>query len=157
MMALAKLSATAAHWSPAQYEEIFESSGSSRRPVSSSGGRDACRTAGETPAPRLALVIEDKSGVQGFLIARNLGEQWELENIVVVGLAQRRGLGSRLLAELVELARGQGARSIFLEVRESNRAARSLYKKCCFIEIGHRKRYYRDPEENAALYRFDFA
>jgi len=166
MMALEKLSATAAHWSIAQYKEIFESSVSSRAPVSSvapgvvggvSGGRrDACRTAGETPALRLALVVEDQSGgIQGFAVARVPGREWELENIVVADQAERRGLGTRLLGELVSLARSQGAQSIFLEVRESNRAARALYLKCAFVENGHRKSYYQDPPETAILYKLD--
>src|SRR5207245_6131970 len=79
MMALEKVSASAAHWSIAQYNEIFETAVSIRAPVSSvSGGRrDACRTAGETPALRLALVVEDQSGVQGFAVARVLGRDWE--------------------------------------------------------------------------------
>jgi ribosomal-protein-alanine N-acetyltransferase len=46
---------------------------------------------------------------------------------------------------------------VYLEVRESNRAARSLYVKCAFIESGHRKSYYSEPEEDAVLYRLDFA
>ena len=146
MMALEKHSATAAHWSNAQYKEILSSSG---------GRRDAYRTADETPALRLALVVEDHSGVQGFTVARALGREWELENIVVADQAQRRGLGTRLLAELVRLARSQGAQSIFLEVRESNRAARALYLKCAFVESGHRKSYYQDPLENALRYKLN--
>jgi [ribosomal protein S18]-alanine N-acetyltransferase len=148
MMALEKHSATAAHWSNAQYKEIVSSSG---------GRRDACRTAGETPALRVALVVEDDSGVQGFTVAQVLGREWELENIVAADQAQRRGLGTRLLGELANLARGQGAQSIFLEVRESNRAARSLYKKCGFAESGQRKSYYRDPIETAIMYKLDLA
>ena len=158
MMALEKLSATAAHSSIAQYKEIFEAAVSIRTPVSSvSGGRrDGCRTAGETPALRLALVVEDQSAVQGFAVARVLGRDWELENILVADQAQRRGLGARLLGELVNLARSQGVESIFLEVRESNRAARALYLKCAFVENGHRKSYYQNPLETAILYKLYF-
>ena len=157
MMALEKLSATAAHWSIAQYKEIFETAVSIRVPVSSVAGgrRDVCRTAGETPALRLAWVVEDQSGVQGFAVARVLVREWELENIVVAEEAQRRGLGTRLLGELVSLARSQGAQSIFLEVRESNRAARALYLKCAFVENGYRESYYQSPLETAILYKLD--
>jgi ribosomal-protein-alanine acetyltransferase len=155
MMALEKHSASAAHWSTAQYEEIFEASVSSPVEVSSvSGGRP---DAGEKPALRLALVIEEKSRVLGFLVARVLGEEWELENMVIADQAQRHGLATRLLGELLKLARKQGANSIFLEVRESNRAARSLYQKCGFTETSHRKRYYRNPEDDAIAYRLDLA
>ena len=79
--------------------------------------------------------------------------EWEIENIAIAGPARRRGLGTRLLGELLDLARAQGAESVFLEVRESNHAARALYEKWSFIESGRRKKYYKDPEEDAILYR----
>jgi ribosomal-protein-alanine N-acetyltransferase len=134
MMALEKRAATAAHWSGEQYQALVR--------VSDPG--------------RVALVIQEESGLQGFVIARVLGEEWEIENIAIAGPARRRGLGTRLLGELLDLARGQGAAAVFLEVRESNHAARALYEKWAFLESGHRRRYYRDPEEDAILYRLGF-
>jgi ribosomal-protein-alanine N-acetyltransferase len=134
MMALEKRAATAAHWSGEQYQALFR---------------------GSDPG-RVALVMQEESGLQGFVIARVLGEAWEIENIAIAGPARRRGLGTRLLGELLDLARGQGAVAVFLEVRESNHAARALYEKWAFLESGHRRRYYRDPEEDAILYRLGF-
>jgi ribosomal-protein-alanine acetyltransferase len=132
MMALEKHAATAAHWSAERYGELFRASA------------------------RISLIIEENSRVQGFVIAREVGSEWEIENIAVAGPARRRGLGTRLLGELLDLARARGAEAIFLEVRQSNSAARSLYEKWAFIEGGCRKRYYKDPEEDAILYRLDF-
>jgi [ribosomal protein S18]-alanine N-acetyltransferase len=135
MMALEKHAATAAHWSVEQYEALFRASS----------------------PDRVALLIEEESQVQGFVIARVLGEEWEVENMAVTGPARRRGLGTRLFGELLDLAKAKGATAVFLEVRESNRAARALYEKWAFLESGQRKRYYKDPEEDAILYRLDFA
>ena len=131
MMALEKHAVTAAHWSAEQYEALFRASESGR----------------------VAQVIEDESGFQGFVIARAVDREWEIENIAVAGPARRRGLGTRLLGELLDLARARGAEAVFLEVRESNRAARALYEKWAFLECGRRGRYYSDPEEDAILYR----
>ena len=50
----------------------------------------------------------------------------------------------------------RGAKAVFLEVRESNYAARALYEKWAFVESGRRRRYYQDPNEDAILYRIDF-
>jgi len=133
-MALEKHAATAAHWSAGQYAAALDV---------------------DQPA-RVALVIEDESSVQGFLIARSIDRQWEIENIAVAALARRRGWGTRLLGEFLDYARGQAAEAVFLEARESNRAARALYEKWAFIESGRRKRYYRDPEEDAVTYRLVF-
>lgn len=58
-----------------------------------------------------------------------------------------RGLGEQLLLELLRYARGQGARLATLEVRVGNAAARRLYAKHGFLEVGRRPRYYRDGED----------
>ena len=135
LIALEKQAATAAHWSPEQYEAVFSSE----------------------ELARFAFVIEDSrledSRVQGFIVGRAVSEDWEIENIAVAGVARRRGLGTRLLEEFIDLARGRGAQSVFLEVRESNRAARRLYEKYAFVEAGRRRHYYREPEEDAMVYR----
>ncbi len=58
---------------------------------------------------------------------------------------------------LVEAAlarvRRRGARECFLEVRESNLAAQSLYAQCGFEPVGKRRRYYSNPPEDALVMR----
>ncbi len=55
---------------------------------------------------------------------------------------QGRGIGKALLRQLIEKAQQCEARSFFLEVRESNTAARRLYANEGFNEIGRRQQYY---------------
>ena len=98
------------------------------------------------------MLIEDANLVQGFVVARAIDREWEIENVAVAAAGQRKGLGSQLLAAILELARRQGAQNIFLEVRESNRAARALYEKYGFVLSGHRPSYYHNPDENAVTY-----
>jgi len=76
-----------------------------------------------------------------------------LENIVVSPLFRREGIGRRLLEELLSRARESGGDALFLEVRESNTAARSLYEQAGFQLTGRRKNYYKDPREDGILYR----
>ncbi len=104
---------------------------------------------------RLALVLEEAE-VVAFIVARGVGSEWEIENLAVAGRVQRRGLGSRLLGEFLNRLRARGPESVFLEVRESNQAARALYEKWAFVESGRRKAYYRDPAEDAVQYRLTF-
>ncbi len=120
---------TAAHWNKSEYDRLLTGD-----------------------PPRLALVIHDDI-VQGFLIANQVGPEWELENIVVAAVAQRRGLASALLGHFLEVVKQQGGESVFLEVRASNAAARALYAKYGFAETGRRRRYYQYPDEDAVLYR----
>jgi ribosomal-protein-alanine acetyltransferase len=140
LMTLQNHAVTAAHWSAWQYETALSGEGFSR----------------------VVLIIEEQDGeeeggVQGFIVGRALGEEWEVENIAVAGLVRRRGLGSRLLGEFLDLARSRGAERVLLEVRESNLAARRLYEKWEFVETGRRKLYYREPDEDAIVYQIGFA
>ena len=134
MMRLVNHSATAAHWSREQYDRVF--------------GGDAPR--------RLALVIEESNIIQGFLVAHEVAAEWEIENVAIAGAARRRGLGTRLLGEFLNRARAEGGSSVFLEVRESNRAARQLYEKWAFAQSGRFFSYYQQPQEDAIVYRLSF-
>jgi ribosomal-protein-alanine N-acetyltransferase len=140
MMGIAAQAGTAAQWNLAEYKKLF---------------------AEDTRRDRAALVIEQNgkgvgSHVVGFIVGRQLGDEWDIENIVVTGAAQRGGLGSQLLTEFLKLVHGRGGRAIYLEVRESNLAARALYRKWTFLETGRRKEYYENPPEDALLLRFNF-
>jgi ribosomal-protein-alanine acetyltransferase len=126
--------ATASHWSEDQYRTIL----------------------GNASPTRMALVIEDQQSTYGFLIARGVEREWEIENIAICASLRRRGLATRLLNEFIQTIRLQNAKAVFLEVRESNTAARRLYEKCGFEPTGRRHHYYRDPEEDAILFRLDF-
>ena len=88
------------------------------------------------------------------VVALCLGQEWEIENIVVDSALRRRGCAKLLLRELLGLPRPRRCWRVLLEVRESNEAARALYAQWGFQMIGRRKNYYRDPEEDAFLLHF---
>jgi ribosomal-protein-alanine N-acetyltransferase len=146
MMELERRCETAAHWTEGQYQRVFQCTESD-------------------PSQRLALVIDEdhdarsqpRSKVEfpliAFLVANDLGGEWELENVVVKSTFRRKGVGTRLLNELLTWARETSAESVFLEVRESNQAARALYLKWGFEQAGRRRGYYTSPPEDAILYR----
>jgi ribosomal-protein-alanine N-acetyltransferase len=135
MMDLDGQNPSAAHWSLNQYQALFV-------------------TTSEQNSERWAWIAEDHGQlprILGFLVAQRVDAEWELENIVVAETARRRGVGTRLLNELVTKARAEQGSRIFLEVRESNQRARALYQKAGFKETGLRKSYYSKPEEDAIL------
>ena len=70
-------------------------------------------------------------------------------NITVSGKVRNRGIGTRLMREILERAKKYGVTDIHLEVRESNEAAIHLYEKLGFLRDGIRKNYYTAPVENA--------
>ncbi|HUA99832.1 MAG TPA: ribosomal protein S18-alanine N-acetyltransferase [Terracidiphilus sp.] len=102
---------------------------------------------------RIALVAERAAGAEicGFAVSAVLPPQAELETIAVSPELRRKGMGSRLIAALMEELRRAGIREMFLEVRDSNREAKALYRRLGFSESGRRARYYVDPIEDAIL------
>jgi ribosomal-protein-alanine N-acetyltransferase len=130
--ALEQSAETAAHWSARDYEALFAS--------------DAPK--------RLALVAEEQSEFCAFIIANCATDDWEIENLVVDPKYRHQGIATQLVREVVQRAQAVHATSVLLEVRESNLAARQLYRKAGFIEAGRRPDYYRDPPEDALLLEF---
>lgn len=100
----------------------------------------------------VVLVAEDAVEVRGFVCANTLGNEWEIENIVVDAGFLRRGIADALLRALIQGAKNEAASAILLEVRESNLPARRLYEKRAFRDVGRRRMYYKDPPEDAILY-----
>ena len=87
-------------------------------------------------------IVESSGAIAGYAVVAIAAEEAHLLNLSIAGPLQRRGLGRELLAFVVKLARDYAARSILLEVRPSNEAARTLYTAAGFTEIGRRKGYY---------------
>ncbi|UKA61852.1 ribosomal protein S18-alanine N-acetyltransferase [Arthrobacter sp. FW306-04-A] len=68
----------------------------------------------------------------------------DVQTIAVVPEFEGRGIGSAILTELIEEARGRGATEVLLEVRADNPRAQALYVRFGFEQIHVRRRYYRD-------------
>jgi len=83
----------------------------------------------------------------GYAVMMRVLDEAHLLNISIAPERQRAGLGSWLLQRLFELARGQGAARMYLEVRRSNVSGREFYLRHGFVQIGERPDYY--PAKNA--------
>ena len=105
--------------------------------------------------PRRAyVVVEDPDGsIAGYGGIDLGGEVADVMTMAVAPRAQRRGLGRRLLDELVARAEGDGAAYLMLEVRADNEAARRLYDCKGFETISVRRRYYQPGDVDAHVMR----
>jgi ribosomal-protein-alanine N-acetyltransferase len=124
--AIERSAASAAHWPATEYEKLLQSG--------------------------ILLVAEHGSEIVGFVCAKEVAGEAELENIAVAEPWRRSGVADRLIKALIEHAAAQSIRRIFLEVRDSNSAARSLYEKHGFREVGKRRAYYQRPTGDAVIY-----
>ena len=105
-------------------------------------------------APQTIFFVADEEGVvQGYAIALSVADEAEILNLAVHPSLRGRGLGGKLLDAALAEARARGAVQIFLEVRESNLAARGLYAARGFDEVTRRRGYYRHPVEDALVLR----
>ena len=105
------------------------------------------------------LVAEDRaeegrgSGptLVGYVVALLLGVEAEIADLAVTPPARRRGIGGLLLDRVVGDLAATGVGAVFLEVRESNSAARALYESRGFAAVGRRRAYYQHPVEDALI------
>lgn len=97
------------------------------------------------------LVALSDDRLAGFAVARHTSpEELEILNLAVSPPFRRRGVARSLIAELLANFRG----NVYLEVRQSNFAARKLYHSLGFETIGVRKDYYDSPGESAIVMKF---
>lgn len=68
---------------------------------------------------------------------------------------RRQGLGRYLLMMVIDTGKTSGIENIWLEVRQSNGPALSIYKKFGFNDVGRRKGYYSDSQEDAIIMALD--
>ena len=104
----------------------------------------------------IILVEEDEDKeVVGAVFMSVIASECELQNIVVSQKNKRRGIGEMLLKRGLFISAERGAEVLYLEVRDSNNAARALYEKLGFHTVGRRKEYYKTPTEDAVLMKKD--
>jgi ribosomal-protein-alanine N-acetyltransferase len=100
--------------------------------------------------PETFLVSEKEGLVQGYVVAETCRDKAHILSIAVRNDCRRRRVGSELLDALIERLKFEGIKQVFLEVRRSNVAARSLYEKAGFKLAGSIEGYY--GEDDAVLY-----
>ena len=114
--------------------------------------------AGELASPHGSyLVVEEAGRVIGYGGVRAVrgAADADIQTIALDAAERGTGRGRMLLAALLERARGAGARTVFLEVRDDNPVAQGLYRREGFIEIGRRPRYYQPDDVDAIIMQLD--
>ena len=97
----------------------------------------------------IGVVLTEQGRVVAYGGMTTVLDEGSVTNIAVHPEARRRGYGRAVTQELIRRASACGIRTVFLEVRESNTAARALYASLGFAECGVRRGFYRHPTESA--------
>ncbi|HEY7986864.1 MAG TPA: ribosomal protein S18-alanine N-acetyltransferase [Methylophilaceae bacterium] len=88
------------------------------------------------------FVFEVDAEIVGYAVMMMVLDEAHLLNVSIAKSQQRRGLGRKLLEELIGVSQRHRAQTMFLEVRPSNKAAIGLYESMGFNEFSVRKDYY---------------
>lgn len=143
--ALARIHARAmtvpAPWTERDFRELLGQSGSILI-TAPSRKYSGDSTIGAAPLSPEAPTQSEQSTV-GFALGRVILDEAELLTLAIDPAHQRCGLGRDCLAAFEREAIRKGALSLFLEVAETNDAARSLYRSAGWVETGRREGYYR--------------
>jgi ribosomal-protein-alanine N-acetyltransferase len=94
-------------------------------------------------------VLGDK--VIGYICANYIMDEGHIMNLAVHHNFRRRGIGTKLVEEILDELKENDCRYIYLEVRFSNLRARNFYERFGFRVAGIRRNYYSSPIEDAAL------
>lgn len=133
VVALERAVEEAPHWAEDEYAGMLDGMGVRRR-----------------------LVVAERDGrLLGFAVGKVVGIEGgavgELESVAVAHDARRGGVGKALCEAVLDWCGEQSAGVVELEVRSGSEGAIALYRSLGFVSVGLRKRYYRDPVDDAVL------
>jgi ribosomal-protein-alanine N-acetyltransferase len=89
--------------------------------------------------------------VSGLILCSLVPPDAEILNVFVHSSARRSGIATTLLQSALDHMRDRGVTRVWLEVRESNKSALSIYSAAGFRQSGRRVQYYQDPKEDALV------
>jgi ribosomal-protein-alanine N-acetyltransferase len=105
----------------------------------------------ETHPPRFHRVLERQlpgiPSIAAYLFAVILFDEFHINKIATHPVVRGEGHGRRLMEEAIAAATARRAASLVLEVRASNAPAIRFSQGFGFVEVGRRKRYYKDGED----------
>jgi ribosomal-protein-alanine N-acetyltransferase len=115
-------------------------------PWSEKSFADAC-----AEPENIYLVCDYNGKIAGYCGMWTVLGEGNITNMAVAAEYRRKGIAAGLMEELLKRGQKKDVTIFFLEVRESNTAARTLYENAGFSQIGIRKRFYERPVENAIV------
>ena len=97
------------------------------------------------------VVAVDDDTIVGGAGVRNIVGTGEITNVMLLPEYRGKGLGRKIVEEVIERGRRLGAEEFTLEARASNASAIKLYEKLGFVNEGIRPGFYNNPKEDAAI------
>ena len=96
----------------------------------------------------IALQKADKVGFIGYT---QLFDEVEITTFGILKPFKNQRIGQSFLRAFIKQLKAEEIKTVFLEVREQNKAAIAVYEKVGFEMIALRKNYYHDPVDHALI------
>ena len=100
------------------------------------------------------LVALENEKVVGYGGMWHIINEGHITNIAIHKDYRKKGIGSKIVSKLIEIAKEKEMIGITLEVRKSNEIAINLYKKQGFLLEGIRKEYYENKEDALIMWKY---
>ena len=97
------------------------------------------------------LLALDETAIIGYAGVWIIDDEAQITNVAIAPAYRGQGVGTKLMAEIIQTAKRRGAARMTLEVRPSNAAALALYAAFGFKSAGRRPHYYQDNGEDAVI------
>lgn len=101
----------------------------------------------ENPASTYIVAKDEQNNIVGYAGIWQPIDEAHITNIVTKKDKRRNKIGTRMLEELIKIAKEKKLKDITLEVNVNNIPAINLYKKYNFKEVGIRKKYYNNTDD----------
>ena len=100
----------------------------------------------ENPLSEYIVAIENNE-VVGYAGLWQPIDEGHVTNIVTKKDKRGNHIGTKMLEEVIKLAKIRNLKCVTLEVNEHNEPAINLYKKYNFVEVGKRTKYYNNIDD----------
>jgi len=100
----------------------------------------------ENPLSEYIVAMENDE-VVGYAGLWQPIDEGHITNIVTKKEKRRKHIGTKMLEEIIKLAKSKSLKNVTLEVNEHNEPAIKLYKKYNFVEVGKRTKYYNNTDD----------
>ena len=99
----------------------------------------------------LGLIDLETQKLLGLCSAWLIKDELHITSIAVHPIHQRKGLGKFLLSDLIKRSSSLRTNQIHLEVKDTNKPAKALYKSMGFKPVGNRSNFYKDGSDAVLL------
>ena len=101
------------------------------------------------------IAAVDNGKIIGYSGFRYVLDEGHITTLAVHPKYRKKGVGTKIIEQLLSDAKIKNLKKLYLEVRQSNSPAQKIYKRWGFKILDRRREYYQHPVEDALVMQND--